>query len=452
MEPKLGYIIIHDNTIQKVGDGQPQVPKESRVYDAKNQYVIPGLIDSHNHIDFVSGLTDEQYASHPQFVADYRKQLPRSYLYFGYTTVIDVATSNQNAIHAFNVGIEHPDLFTCGGGVTMANGYPMNYYPLNKRFNEFPNFVYDPNQNIKLPNNIDPSLHTLSAIINRIVNAHAVCVKLFYESGFDADKNLPLLSLATTKEIIRLAHQHNLRVMVHANSYIAQQFVLASGADIFAHGLWIWGPYDNKPGLPLPIQKLLDQIILRHMGYQPTIQVISGINAFLNPNFLNDPQLAKVVPTSLLNWYKTKEGQSSAVELIGSTPRALLQKHLLMRLDQIKRVLNYLQKNHAELLFGTDTPSGPTYANPPGYNGYLEMKNWFDAGVSLPEILRSATIRNAKFFNLEKNYGSVSPGKIANLIVMKNNPLSNISAYDSITSIILHGQVHDRAEFLANKN
>lgn len=451
LEPRKGYIIIHNGRIKKVSYGQLKITKNARVYDAKYQYLIPGLIDSHNHIDTILGLDDQQDTSHSNLITDYRKQLPRSYLYFGYTTIIDLVSTDQNAIHTFNANPIHPDLYTCGGGMMAANGYPMNDFPEKLRFTMFPNFLYESNQNTKLPNYIDPMEHIPSAIIKRIVNANGICVKVFYESGFGTNKNLPLPSLSAIKEIVRLAHQYHLPALIHANSLTAQKFVLETDADIFAHGLWNWGTDDGHSGLPLPIQDILDQIINKHLGYQPTMQVIHGLDALVDPNFLNDPQLPNVVPKSLLVWYRTKEGQWYANLMVRNLSRSVVKKRLQLRESQIRRVVSYLQRNHGNLLFGTDTPSGPTYGNPPGYNGYLEMKNWYRAGVPLSQILIAATIRNAEFFHLENNYGSISAGKIANLIIMKKNPLNDISAYDSITSVILHGRVYDRPEFLANK-
>lgn len=449
MMPRLGYIIVHNDRIKKVGYGKLTPPTDSYIYDAKNKYVIPGLIDSHNHIDMILGMSEEQFNTYPELISEYRKQLPRSYLYFGYMTIIDVATTDQKAIQSFNESLDHPDLYTCGGGITVANGYPMNYLPKEIRFDIFPNFLIENSKD--LPSHIDPKQHTPAAIIKRIVDAHGRCVKIFYESGYGADKNLPLPSLASVKELVKLAHQHHLPVLLHANNYDAQKFALASGVDILAHGLWSWGPHEGEPGLPAPIQSLLDQMIARHMGYQPTIQVINGLLALEDQNYLNDPHLENVVPAPLLDWYRTKEGEWYKNSLVEGSTHPAIKKIFMLKANQVGRVVSYLQQKKANLLFGTDTPSGPTYGNPPGYNGYLEMQNWYRAHVPLAEILRAATIKNAKFFHLDKDYGSITEGKFAHLVIMKKNPLQDISAYDSITSLVLHGQIHDRVVFLANK-
>ncbi len=74
------------------------------------------------------------------------------------------------------------------------------------------------------------------------------------------------------------------------------------------------------------------------------------------------------------------------------------------------------------------------------------MKAMVIAGLSLEEVLAAATINNAKQFNIDKDYGSVEEGKIANLLLLKNNPLVSIESWDSIETIFLHGKPIARGE------
>jgi len=117
--------------------------------------------------------------------------------------------------------------------------------------------------------------------------------------------------------------------------------------------------------------------------------------------------------------------------------------------DKIAVVTHYLSERNANLLFGTDTPASNSHTNPPGYNGYLEMKEWARAGVPLGQILRAATIENAKAFHLENSLGSVAKGKRANLLILTKDPLKNVSAYDSIEAVLLGGRPFDREGFSA---
>ena len=88
----------------------------------------------------------------------------------------------------------------------------------------------------------------------------------------------------------------------------------------------------------------------------------------------------------------------------------------------------------------------------PDLNGYLEMIAWYKAGVPLAEILKAATINNALEFNLEHKYGTVEKGKIANLLILSENPLETIKAYDSIAEVIINGKLLKRERFSALNN
>jgi hypothetical protein len=62
-------------------------------------------------------------------LADYYQQLPRSYLYFGYTTLIDLAVVKREVLDDFRRAPLHPDLYDCGPSLPVANGYPMSFVP-----------------------------------------------------------------------------------------------------------------------------------------------------------------------------------------------------------------------------------------------------------------------------------------------------------------------------------
>jgi imidazolonepropionase-like amidohydrolase len=64
--------------------------------------------------------------------------------------------------------------------------------------------------------------------------------------------------------------------------------------------------------------------------------------------------------------------------------------------------------------------------------------------MSLSQIFKAATISNAREFKMESQIGSIEPGKIANLVLMKKSPLDTVDAYDSISTIWVHGQMVPR--------
>lgn len=116
----------------------------------------------------------------------------------------------------------------------------------------------------------------------------------------------------------------------------------------------------------------------------------------------------------------------------------------------VQLVVGYLASKDANFLLGTDTPSAPTYGNLPGLNGYLEVQQLHKAGMSLAQIFKAATINNAREFKLDSQLGTIEPGKVANLVLLRKSPLESLDAYDSITTVWVHGVSVARATLAAH--
>jgi imidazolonepropionase-like amidohydrolase len=187
----------------------------------------------------------------------------------------------------------------------------------------------------------------------------------------------------------------------------------------------------------------------------PTMQVLEGMRLMYDPEFLDDPALAAVIPAELIDWYRSDEGRWFAEELradFGGVDderiQAIYERGGGGRAAS-QMTVKYLAERDARFLFGTDTPSGPTYGNPPGYNGAMEMKLLVEAGVSLRQLLIAATIANAEAFHLDDRYGTIQAGKIANLLLLDQNPLESVDAWNTIRAVVLHGEWIDRASLSA---
>ncbi len=96
--------------------------EKAQILDGTGLYLTPGLIDSHVHTSDLPGLYDEQIKAQPQVAQDLRRQVPRSYLLFGYTTLVDLISTREQAA-AWNGQAVRPDLYFCGGA-EIPGGYP----------------------------------------------------------------------------------------------------------------------------------------------------------------------------------------------------------------------------------------------------------------------------------------------------------------------------------------
>jgi imidazolonepropionase-like amidohydrolase len=433
--------------------------KQTSVIDGHGFYLVPGLIDSHVHTAGTPGMGPRQEQAFPDLAREARQQVPRSYLYFGFTTLIDLI-SEPKAIAAWNANDVHPDIYFCGGA-PIADGYPMNWDPKPQRYEEYPYMIVE--RGTRAPENIDPAIHTPEAAVARMKADGAICVKSFFER--QGEQSLPVPRLDTVQALVQAAHAAHLPVLMHATGSEAQSFALAAGVDIIAHGLWDWNDepretYDLTPS----IQKILDRVIETKTGWQATMQVGYGFRDLFDPDFLTNPQIQHVYPAALIAWFRSPEGQWFRNLLAPG----LLPKDGLETMDaqaewqtvkssyevtfaRNRNTTHYLALRNARLLFGTDTPAVPTYANPPGLNGWLEMHRLVDAGLTPARVFRAATISNAKALGLDRDIGSVQVGKRANLLLLRADPTETIEAYDGLVQVILRGRVIDRAALAADR-
>jgi imidazolonepropionase-like amidohydrolase len=432
------------------------------VINGKGLYISPGLIDSHVHTGGVPGMGSAQERANPEIARAARSQVPRSYLYFGFTTLIDLI-STPEAIAKWNAHDVHPDIYFCGGA-PIVDGYPMNFEPKPQRYQEYPYLVVQRGEESAAPTGVDAATHSPEAVVSRMKAGGAICVKSFFDRGVGGGEGLPVPRLDTMRALVRAAHAAKMPVLLHARGSEAQVFALDAGVDIIAHGLWDWNDeLKTASDLTPAIKKILDRVVESKAGWQPTMQVMYGFRDLFDPAYLSDPRVERVYPGSAIAWFRSPEGQwfhdIIAPEVLSKTlPEsgdvaaqwAAVQSTYVVTVARNRNATGYLAKHNARLLFGTDTPAVPTYANPPGLNGWLEMHKLIDAGLTPAQIFRATTLSNAQALGLEGQIGTVQVGKRANLLLLRENPAETIEAYDGIVKVILRGRVLDRAALAAN--
>jgi imidazolonepropionase-like amidohydrolase len=435
-----GGVLLEDGRIVEVRRGAAAAPEGATVVDGGGRFLVPGLIDSHVHLALFPGTLDRTSLD-PALVRAYFEQLPRSYLYYGYTTLVDLAVFDRPVIDDFRRTPLHPDLLDCGEGVAMANGYPMMIFPPETRFKVFPNYLFDPEHPTPIPADARPEDHTPEAVVARVKAQGAACVKVFIEPGF-MQAGLPVPTADLLARIRKAATSAGLVMMAHANSFESQRMAFEAGVDVIAHGMWRWGKFDREAAVPPEIGAFLDRVAAAHTGYQPTMRVIYSESAYFNPGYLATPALRNVFPPALIEWFRSPQAQQRKKEITapGMSDAAMADMYSNGLLRRVRLATAYLDRKGGDLIFGTDTPAEPSYGNPPGLNGYLEMREWQAAGISLERIFRAATIDNALRFHLDKEVGTIEAGKAANLVLMEKSPLESIDAYDSIVTVWIRGK------------
>jgi imidazolonepropionase-like amidohydrolase len=82
----------------------------------------------------------------------------------------------------------------------------------------------------------------------------------------------------------------------------------------------------------------------------------------------------------------------------------------------------------------------------PGYAVHEEMAIWQEAGIPAADVLRGATLVPAQFMGLGERLGSLSQGKTASMVLVRDNPLEDIHNAQRIEGVFLRGQYFSRQD------
>ncbi len=98
------------------------------------------------------------------------------------------------------------------------------------------------------------------------------------------------------------------------------------------------------------------------------------------------------------------------------------------------------------MIVGTDEP---VYTNLlPGFAYHRELLAMTYAGIPPAAVLKAATINGARALGIDARLGSIEAGKLADLFVVRGNPLDDIKAARDIRLVIRDGIAYDPAELL----
>lgn len=455
------WIRVRDGLITVVGTGLSDGTDGLRI-DADGRYLIPGLIDSHVHLYHATGLKRKYTNDYEELYKDYMAQQPRSFLYYGFTSVVELnADSAANA--RFLAAPAHPRLFHCGQGVVLSNGFMSLEVPPGQLDQAYPGYLVDHYRTAESPGNTDPE-RTPSAAVDHVIAAGGRCVKIYYEEAMWWPGGAPAFELPTPqimKDLVAIAHAHNLPVLLHATTPTGHRFGLEIGVDILAHGIWEWPnqPFD-APEPDTEIWHVAEAIAGSDIWLQPTLSTIRNTGSLFDPDLLDSAGWKHAVPDAYMH-YLRNDAQAQRADFLamfapvfpeGSTPETLpaLQKAFQARYKRL--IVNMIDRG-ANLLFATDTAVGGFgWASPPGLAGFWEIREWANAGVSLADIFAALTVNNAVALRLADEIGTIEPGKRADMLLLRENPLENAEAYDSIELVIVGGKRIARTSLSATRS
>lgn len=150
-----------------------------------------------------------------------------------------------------------------------------------------------------------------------------------------------------------------------------------------------------------------------------------------DPAFVGDPRLAYLDPLS--RWAFRDDLASTRAAYPGPKGERALKAYFREGL----RLTGAAYRAGVPVLVGTDTAIG-------GFRYHDEMALLVGAGLTPPQVLRAATLDAARYAGMDRQFGSVTVGKRADLLILAGNPLSDVAASRTIRSVFLGGRHYDR--------
>ncbi len=162
----------------------------------------------------------------------------------------------------------------------------------------------------------------------------------------------------------------------------------------------------------------------------PTIEGFLNYELLVeNPEQLDDPAAYDGVPADIAEDIKKSVAHPNQLAYYQITPA---------RAKTVRNKFKQLQESGVVMLIGTDSGIPMKFHNSSTWH---ELDAWTNKlGVDAMTTLRAATYWPAVMMKVDKDYGSISPGKFADIIAVKGDVLQHIDLLQRVDLIIKHGR------------
>jgi hypothetical protein len=389
-------VVVHEGRIATVGPAKDtDVPQDALCIDGKGKYLMPGLADMHVHTWNADELT--------LFVAN------------GVTTIRNMFGAPMHL--RWREHIAQGELF----GPTIYTAGP----------------ILDG----------DPPVWPGSDVVTSARRAKRI-VRRQHRAGYDFLKVYTLLTQEAYDGIVAAANEHEMRFCGHVPEAVGLEYVLDSGIasiehlDGYGRALrsdsltgeepesrrlaWVrnWTNLD-----PAKLPAIVEMTRQAGTWNCPTIVVYTNKLAGLA-----DPEAAYARPEMR---YLSPSTKNMWLNMMGEPPSDDVLEQAPSGVAACKRVVKALHDGGARLLLGTDALN-PFVIH--GYSLHEELHNFVDAGLTPYEALRAGTHDAAAFFDALDEFGVVTEGRRADLILVEANPLEDVANASKRVGVMLRGR------------
>lgn len=396
-------VFVAGNRIVSVTHAGAANPKAALVVNARGKYLIPGLWDMHTHVYFDNTAADGTDLILPLFLAN------------GVTGIRDMGSKLDAVLHARDAIAAH-QMF----GPRMVVSGPMLDGPKSPYEAEIP--ITTPESGRK----------AVDMLKGRDVDFIKVQSYVPHDAYF---------------AIADEAKKDGIDFEGHVPDAIRASEAIASGQRTFEHLIGIFeasSPDEDtyltgkkSPGAflatydPAREADIIALIAKNHLWQCPTLYWERGQWLVDAIDYTKDPDIAYAAHSWVTRQWPAS--QKSIVKSLDRDPLAIREKFVTHELE----IVHKLQAANVPFLAGTDTAAGVDVI--PGISLHLELQRFVSAGFTPLEALQTATLNPAKFYGRLNDFGSIEPGRIADLVLLRANPLDNIANTRTIAGVVHDG-------------
>ncbi len=380
-------IIVEGNKIVSVEKGFTKPGATDKLIDLSKKTVMPGLIDLHVHLESETNKDQSlRFTLNKADVAFRSTVFAKRTLMAGFTTVRDLGGSGVNISlrNAVNQGLViGPRIFTAGKSIATTGGHadPTNGYRED--------LMGDPGPKEGVINSPEEARQ---AVRQRYKDG-ADMIKITATGGvlsIAKDGSGPQFTDEELKAIIETAKDYGMHTAAHAHGAEGMKRAVMAGITTIEHGT-----------------KMSDEVmeLMKQKGtyYVPTITAGKFVaEKAKEPGYYH----ALVVPKALE---------------IG---------------PQIQQTFAKAYKKGVKIAFGTDAGVFPH-----GENG-KEFSFMVEAGMPAMETIKSATAVAAGVLGMSEKIGTIETGKLADIVAVDENPLTNIKTMEKVIFVMKEGVVY----------
>ena len=379
-------IVIDGSIIAAINKGFTKIPDDSVLIDLRGYTLMPGLMDMHVHFgqEYLSK-SERPGKVERETAAIMATQHAYKTLKAGFTTVRQVGDSGMVAISlrdAINAShVIGPRIFTSGKSIATTGGHA------------------DPTNGMASGAYIYPTAE--DGVINGPYDAYAA-VRQRYKDGADGIKltvtggvlsvaksgDNPQFTAEEVVSVVRAAKDYGMWVAVHAHGAEGMKRAVIAGVDSVEHGTFM-------------TEEVMDLMIKNGTYYVPTISAGEFVAEKAKiDNYFPDivrPKAASVGP-------------------------------------QIAATFEKAYKRGVKIAFGTDAG---VQAHGTNWREFVYMS---ENGMPPIETIKAATIETAKLLSIDLTHGSITVGKVADLVAVKGNPLDDMYLMQDISFVMKGGE------------